>query len=221
VRRARALLGPGGTVLPPWAWSQRQRHLAGPGGQLERLAEEAKGAAGDSLAGMPTPDPSKMMGTVMQPLLMYIPTIGLFMWVSAFFQGSLVARLPLGLNERFRGMLQQGLALANLDVSYVSSFSFYILCFSGLSGVMQLLVSREAPREADPTAAAQAAAGAGGPMPNPLSMLTGGGGGGTEHLTQAKSALASARHTFALGAAEHGEEKAAAAVLKRALGEAR
>ena len=60
-----------------------------------------------------------------------------------------MARVPLALNERFRAMLQQGLSLANLDVSYVSSFSFYILCFSGLGGVMQLLLSAEGPQEAD------------------------------------------------------------------------
>lgn len=57
----------------------------------------------------------------------------------------------MSLNERFRAMLQQGVNLVNLDVSYVSSFSFYILCFSGLSGIMQLIMTQEMQRETDPT----------------------------------------------------------------------
>ena len=36
-----------------------------------------------------------------------------------------VGRVPFALSQRFRGMLQRGVALRALDVTYVSSLSWY------------------------------------------------------------------------------------------------
>jgi len=114
----------------------------------------------------------------------YAPSLGLYMWVSRLFSGTVVARVPLPLPARFRAMLQGGLGVEGLDVSYVSSFSFYLLCYSGLGGIFSLLHgggTGSAVPEADPEAAAQAAAGLGAPRANPLgglAALAGGGGVG-------------------------------------------
>lgn len=57
-----------------------------------------------------------------------------------FFSGFIVARVPFPLTQRFRGMLQQGVGLADLDVTYVSSLSWYFLNLFGLSGVLGLVL---------------------------------------------------------------------------------
>jgi hypothetical protein len=63
------------------------------------------------------------------------------MWnfVSYFFTGFVMGRVPFPLSQRFRGMLQRGIDLGSLDVSYVSSLSYYVLMWSGLRGLRSLL----------------------------------------------------------------------------------
>merc|ERR1712166_1438532 len=57
-------------------------------------------------------------------------------WVSYFFSGFIVGKMPFPLTDRFKMMLQRGIELSSLDVTYVSSLSLYILCLFGLRGVL-------------------------------------------------------------------------------------
>eukprot|EP01025_Chloroclados_australasicus_P060018 TRINITY_DN7643_c0_g1_i6.p2 TRINITY_DN7643_c0_g1~~TRINITY_DN7643_c0_g1_i6.p2 ORF type:complete len:114 (-),score=11.88 TRINITY_DN7643_c0_g1_i6:246-587(-) len=45
------------------------------------------------------------------------------------------------MSPRFRAMLQRGIDMASLDVSYFTSLSFYILLLFGLKGVLALIFS--------------------------------------------------------------------------------
>ena len=80
-------------------------------------------------------------------------------WVNYFFSGFVVARVPFPLTQRFRGMLQRGVDLAELDVTYVSSLSWYFLNLFGLNGLLGLVLGEATTAMQDPTMMAQQQAG--------------------------------------------------------------
>jgi hypothetical protein len=61
------------------------------------------------------------------------------MVVNFFFSGFVLGKIPFPLSPRFKLMLQRGLDLVSLDVSYFTSLSFYILLLFGLRGVFSLI----------------------------------------------------------------------------------
>ena len=85
-------------------------------------------------------DPSAMSNMMKGNLVQMVPQMLTMAWVNFFFSGFIVARVPFPLTQRFRGMLQRGVDLPSLDVTYVSSLSWYFLIVFGLSGVLQLLL---------------------------------------------------------------------------------
>ncbi len=83
-------------------------------------------------------DPSAMSNMMKNNLGMMVPQMLTMAWVNFFFSGFIVARVPFPVTQRFRGMLQRGVDLPTLDVSYVSSLSWYFLNLFGLRGVLGL-----------------------------------------------------------------------------------
>merc|ERR1711865_561705 len=81
-------------------------------------------------------DPSMFMDMMKKNMVMVVPQIAMMGWVSYFFSGFIVGKLPFPLTDRFKMMLQRGIDLSSLDVTYVSSLSLYILCLFGLRGVL-------------------------------------------------------------------------------------
>ena len=75
-----------------------------------------------------------------QNMVMIVPQIAMMGWVSYFFTGFVVGKIPFPLTDRFKGMLQRGVELNGLDVGYISSLSLYFMMFFGLRGVQQLLL---------------------------------------------------------------------------------
>eukprot|EP00798_Chlamydomonas_sp_ICE-L_P026818 gene26818-4412_t len=61
------------------------------------------------------------------------------MVVNFFFSGFVMGKIPLTLSPRFKPMLQRGIDLVSLDVSYFTSLSYYILLLFGLRGIFSLV----------------------------------------------------------------------------------
>jgi hypothetical protein len=61
----------------------------------------------------------------------------IFVGVGYFFSGFILLKLPFGLTQKFRSMLQQGLNLPDVDVSYVSAISWCLLLIFGLNSIVQ------------------------------------------------------------------------------------
>lgn len=85
-------------------------------------------------------DPESMANHVVSMLITVLPHMFLGTWARYVFAGLIVCRLPFTLSPRFRPMLQSSLDLvaSNLDVSYVSSLSWYILNLFGNAGLLSL-----------------------------------------------------------------------------------
>eukprot|EP00743_Colponemidia_sp_Colp-15_P002024 GILK01002198.1.p1 GENE.GILK01002198.1~~GILK01002198.1.p1 ORF type:complete len:267 (+),score=43.48 GILK01002198.1:54-803(+) len=88
----------------------------------------------------PLMDPSNMMNMMKGNMTMFIPQMALMGWVNFFFSGYLVAKVPFPLTLGFRGMLQRGVELNSLDVTYVTSLSWYFLILFGLRGLYSLFL---------------------------------------------------------------------------------
>jgi len=71
---------------------------------------------------------------------MVVPQLFLMAWVNHFFSGFCIGKLPFPLTLSFKGMLQRGIDLTTLDVSYVSSLSWYVLVLFGLRGINQIIL---------------------------------------------------------------------------------
>ncbi len=61
------------------------------------------------------------------------------MFVNYFFAGFILGKIPFRLSPSFRPMLQRGIDLPALDVTYFTSLSYYILLLFGLQGVFRII----------------------------------------------------------------------------------
>ena len=98
-------------------------------------------------------DPSAMTNMMYNNLSNIVPQMATMAWVNFFFSGFVVARVPFPLTQRFRGMLQRGVDLAELDVTYVSSLSWYFLNLFGINGLLGLALGETTSAMQDPSMA--------------------------------------------------------------------
>lgn len=89
----------------------------------------------------PLQDPNVMSNMTKQQMTMMVPQMAMMAFVSYFFTGFVLCKVPFPLTNGFREMLQKGVVLQSLDVSYVSSLSVYFLFAFGLSGLFQIILS--------------------------------------------------------------------------------
>lgn len=61
-------------------------------------------------------------------------------WITTFFSGFVLVKVPFPLTMRFKSMLQRGIDLGTLDPSYVSSLSWYFIVMFGLRGFLNLFI---------------------------------------------------------------------------------
>lgn len=106
------------------------------------LLHVPKGQAQNAQAQMFS-DPNMAMDMMKNNLTMIIPQTLTFAWVNFFFSGFVAAKIPFPLTQRFRAMLQNGIDLSTVDVSYVSSRSWYFLNLFGLRGLFSLILGEE------------------------------------------------------------------------------
>lgn len=89
----------------------------------------------------PMSNPLAMMDMMKGNITFMLPNFAMMGFVSYFFSGFVCLKVPFPLpSSRFRLMLQRGVDLNTLDVSYVSSLSWYFLVTFGLSGVYKLIL---------------------------------------------------------------------------------
>lgn len=93
----------------------------------------------------PMSNPMQMMDMMKGNMTFMLPNFAMMGFVSYFFSGFVCLKVPFPMpSSRFRLMLQRGVDLSTLDVSYVSSLSWYFLITFGLSGVYKLILGEDA-----------------------------------------------------------------------------
>jgi len=86
-------------------------------------------------------NPNMMMDMMKGNMVNMVPNFALMTFVSYFFSGFVCLKLPFPLpSNRFKVMMQRGIDLSTLDVSYVSSLSWYFIVSFGLNGVYRLIL---------------------------------------------------------------------------------
>ncbi|OMO76939.1 hypothetical protein CCACVL1_15298 [Corchorus capsularis] len=136
--RARNLRA-GANFIPPKSFRSRRVYFSN---EENGLLFVPKGQAQNAQAQMFS-DPNMAMDMMKKNLSMIIPQTLTFAWVNFFFSGFVAAKIPFPLTQRFRSMLQNGIDLSTVDVSYVSSRSWYFLNLFGLRGLFSLILGEE------------------------------------------------------------------------------
>lgn len=89
----------------------------------------------------PMSNPLAMVDMMKGNITFMLPNFAMMGFVSSFFSGFVVLKVPFPMpSTRFKLMLQRGVDLQSLDVSYVSSLSWYFLVTFGLTGVYKLIL---------------------------------------------------------------------------------
>eukprot|EP00241_Pyramimonas_parkeae_P010326 CAMPEP_0114235188 /NCGR_PEP_ID=MMETSP0058-20121206/6112_1 /TAXON_ID=36894 /ORGANISM="Pyramimonas parkeae, CCMP726" /LENGTH=234 /DNA_ID=CAMNT_0001346923 /DNA_START=121 /DNA_END=825 /DNA_ORIENTATION=+ len=140
LKRAAALRTNSGYIPPASFRSKRAFFTHKETGLLNAKRDDtAVGPMGMPSGNQPM-DPTMMVDMMKKNLSMVVPQMITYNWVTFFFSGFVVAKVPFALTMRFRGMLQRGIDLNSLDVTYVSSLSWYFLNLFGLRGVFTLVL---------------------------------------------------------------------------------
>lgn len=138
IMRARSLRA-AANLIPAKAFRSRRVYFTN---EENGLLHVPKGQAQNPQAQMFS-DPNMAMDMMKKNLSMIIPQTLTFAWVNFFFSGFVAAKIPFPLTQRFRAMLQNGIDLSTVDVSYVSSRSWYFLNLFGLRGFFSLILGEE------------------------------------------------------------------------------
>jgi hypothetical protein len=82
-------------------------------------------------------NPNMMVDVLKKNLINGLYYALVFVGVGYMFSGFILLKLPFGLTQKFRSMLQQGLNLPDVDVSYVSAISWCFILVFGLNSILQ------------------------------------------------------------------------------------
>ncbi|WFD21060.1 hypothetical protein MCAP1_003316 [Malassezia caprae] len=136
-------------AIPPAAVEGRKSFLSRVLGDGTYLAPETKQAAEKEANRQPDEMPESpfneasmegMMDMAKRSLVMMIPQTIIMGWINFFFTGFVITRLPFPLTQRFKIMLQRDVDTADLNVSWVSSLSWYFLNLYGLDAIYRLVL---------------------------------------------------------------------------------
>jgi hypothetical protein len=118
--------------LPPRSAGQRVSYFCKSEGALHKSFEV------EDMTNMMM-NPMAMLGGLKRNMVYSVTMMLMLSWISQYCSGFILARVPFPLTQKFRSMLQRGVDLNALDVTYVSSTSWYFLVLFGLSGIYRLL----------------------------------------------------------------------------------
>ena len=121
--------------LPRSSFLRRRAHFNDKQQGVLVDTEKAKSGATN-----PMMDPFMMMNMMKQNMAMIIPNVVLMGWISYFFSGFVIVKIPFPLTNAFKMMMQRGIDLKSLNPSYVSSLSWYFITMFGLRGVFSLIL---------------------------------------------------------------------------------
>ncbi|TPX31269.1 hypothetical protein SmJEL517_g05393 [Synchytrium microbalum] len=140
--RSSLLRSPAASDIPPHSFKSRKDYWAN--------AFEGKSYLKNpnaDLAAQPNPmDPNSMdamMDGMKKQMTMMVPQAVIMSWITFFFSGFVLIKLPFPLTVRFKSMLQRGIETADMDVSWVSSLSWYFLNLFGLRSIYTLVLGEE------------------------------------------------------------------------------
>jgi hypothetical protein len=125
-------------LLPYTSFETRNQYF------IEKLDTFEYAKSKETTQSNPMDDPQQLQGTMdmmKKNMLMLIPQTLIMSWISFFFSGFVLTKLPFPLTQRFKTMLQSGIETSDMDVTWVSSLSWYFLNLFGLNSVYQLLLN--------------------------------------------------------------------------------
>ncbi|KAJ3294173.1 ER membrane complex subunit 3 [Borealophlyctis nickersoniae] len=97
-------------------------------------------------AANPMGDPAgmeAMMDMMKKNVAMIVPQTLIMSWITFFFSGFVLIKLPFPLTLRFKAMLQRGIETSEMDVAWVSSLSWYFLNLFGLKSIYTLILGED------------------------------------------------------------------------------
>lgn len=102
----------------------------------------------DAIGQQPNPlsDPGSMdvmMDGMKKNMAMIVPQTLIMSWITFFFSGFVLIKLPFPLTVRFKAMLQRGIETADMDVTWVSSLSWYFLNLFGLKSIFTIILGQD------------------------------------------------------------------------------
>ncbi|KAG2193921.1 hypothetical protein INT46_001926, partial [Mucor plumbeus] len=131
-----------GNNIPQHAFAVRKAYLADAFEKGKYLKNPDANKEGTTPAN-PMSDPDMMEGMMegmKKQLTNMVPQMVIMGWINFFFQGFVVIKLPFPLTPRFKQMLQSGVDTRDMDVTWVSSLSWYFLNLFGLGSVFSLIL---------------------------------------------------------------------------------
>ncbi|KAJ3147260.1 ER membrane complex subunit 3 [Irineochytrium annulatum] len=140
--RSRLLRGDGNIEIPSSGFTNRRAFLSLAFEENQYLKNpESAGAPAN-----PMTDPGSMdmmMDGMKKNMAMIIPQTLIMSWITFFFSGFVLIKLPFPLTLRFKAMLQRGVETVDMDVTWVSSLSWYFLNLFGLKSIYTILLGEE------------------------------------------------------------------------------
>ncbi|CAG8514241.1 12903_t:CDS:2 [Ambispora gerdemannii] len=131
-----------GNNIPPPSFHARKIYLSSAFERGTFLKNPA--AANQPVNPMTDPQGMEMMMEGMKKnMAMIIPQTIIMAWVNFFFSGFVLIKLPFPLTLRFKSMLQRGVETPDMDVTWVSSLSWYFLNLFGLRSIFTLLLGED------------------------------------------------------------------------------
>jgi len=135
--RVKSLRGPNARFLMEDAFRNRRVFFAKKEVGILEHAPRSKSA----MEQMEGQDPTQAMGMMKSQMIFLFSQGAIGYWVNFLFTGFLVGKTPFPLTYRFKGMLQRGVDVENLEPGYISGLCWYFILMMSIGQIQALLMS--------------------------------------------------------------------------------